>query len=165
MAGKDITKGGGGQLQRPTDAFSAMRDEMDRLFERFEQGWPSLPALFRQSFDQGTMMPALDVHESAKELTINVDLPGVAEKDVTVTLADGLLIVKGEKRSETDEKKGNYHVAERSYGSFQRTIRLPETVDDAKLAAHMDNGVLKITAQKKPEAVKAERKIEIGKKS
>jgi HSP20 family protein len=164
MAGKDITKGGGGQLQRPTDVFSAMRDEMDRLFERFEQGWPSLPSLFRQPFDEGAMIPALDVHESDKELTINIDLPGVAEKDVTVTLADGLLTVKGEKRSETEEKKGNYHVAERSYGSFQRSIRLPESVDDARLAAHMDNGVLKITAQKKPEAVRAERRIEIGKK-
>lgn len=165
MAGKDITKGGGGQLQRPTDAFSAMRDEMDRLFERFERGWPSLPALFRGSFDQGSIMPALDVHESDKELTINVDLPGVAEKDVTVTLADGLLTVKGEKRSESEEKKGNYHVAERSYGSFERSIRLPDSIDEAKLAAHMDNGVLKITAQKKPEAMRAERKIEIGKKS
>lgn len=164
MAGKDITKGGGGQLQRSTDVFGAMRDEMDRMFERFEQGWPSLPALFRQSFDTSSMMPALDVHESEKELAINVDLPGVAEKDVTVTLADGILTIKGEKRSETEEKKGSYHVAERSYGSFQRTIRLPDTVDDAKLAAHMDNGVLKITAQKKPEAVKAERRIEIGKR-
>lgn len=165
MAGKDITKGGGGQLQRPTDVFTAMRDEMDRMFERFEHGWPSLPALFRQSFDQGSMVPALDVHESEKELTIKVDLPGVAEKDVTVTLADGLLSIKGEKRSDREETKGNFHVAERSYGSFQRSIRLPDSIDEAKLDAHMDNGVLKITAQKKPDAVKAERKIAIGKKS
>ncbi|KAB2846423.1 MAG: hypothetical protein F9K44_15380, partial [Hyphomicrobiaceae bacterium] len=73
MAGKDITKGGGGQLQRPTDVFSVMRDEMDRMFERFEQGWPSLPSLFRPSLDTGALVPPLDLHESDKELTINVD--------------------------------------------------------------------------------------------
>ena len=74
-----------------------------------------------------------------------------------------MLTIKGEKKLEKEEKGENYYVAERSFGSFERAIRLPDTVDEAKVEAKFDKGVLKVTATKKPEAVKAERKIEIKK--
>jgi HSP20 family protein len=163
MANTDLSKGSGGQVQRPTDVFGALRSEMDRVFERFEHGWPRLPALFRRGFDSDVMVPELDVHDNGKQLTIEVDLPGVDEKDVSVTLANGMLTIKGEKKTEREEKKENYYLAERSYGAFERSLQLPDSVDDAKLEAKFEKGVLKVIAQKRPEAIKAERKIEIKK--
>ena len=109
------------------------------------------------------MVPELDVHDNGKQLTIEVDLPGVDEKDVTLTLANGMLTIKGEKKTEREEKKESYYMAERCYGAFERSLRLPDSIDEAKLEAKFDKGVLKVTAQKKPEAVKAEKKIEIKK--
>jgi HSP20 family protein len=76
-----------------------------------------------------------------------------------------MLTIKGEKKQEKEEKSENYYLAERSYGAFERSLRLPDTIDDTKVEAKFDKGVLKVTAAKKPEAVKAERKIEIKKTS
>jgi HSP20 family protein len=159
MAKTEITKPS--EVGRPRDVFSTMRDEMDRVFERFEHGWPRLPTLFRR--DGAITVPELDVRESAGAIVVEAELPGVDEKDVTVSLANGVLTIKGEKKHETEEKGENYHVTERSFGSFERAIRLPDTIDEGKVEAKFEKGVLKVTAAKKPEAVKAERKIEINK--
>ncbi len=163
MANTELTKGNGGQVQRPADFLSTMRSEMDRVFDRFEHGWPRWPTMLGRGFGRDTMVPELDVHDNGKQLTIECDLPGVDEKDVTVTLVNGMLTIKGEKKSEREEKKENYYMAERSYGSFERTLRMPDTIDENKLEAKFDKGVLKVIAAKKPEAVKAEKKIEIKK--
>lgn len=80
-----------------------------------------------------------------------------------MTLASGILTIKGEKKSEREEKKENYYMAERSYGSFERSLRLPDTIDESKVEARFDQGVLKVVAQKRPDAMKAEKKIEIKK--
>jgi HSP20 family protein len=156
------TKPGETSLARPRDIFSAMRDEMDRVFGRFERDWP-FPSLFGREGRSAIMVPELDVRENTNSITIEAELPGVEEKDVTVTLANGVLTIKGEKKQEKEEKSESYHLTERSFGSFERSLRLPDTVDDAKVEAHFDKGVLKVTAAKKPEAVKAERRIEINK--
>ena len=166
MPKTDIAKSPETAVSRPRDVFSAMRDEMDRMFERFEHGWPRWPALFHREGGTagfGVTVPELDVRENTGSITVEAELPGVDEKDVSVTLANGVLTIKGEKRQEKEEKSENYYLAERSFGSFARSIRLPDTVDEAKVDAKFDKGVLKITAAKKPEAVKAERKIEIKK--
>jgi HSP20 family protein len=159
MAKTEITKSP--DSPRSRDVFTSMRDEMDRVFERFEQGWPSWPALFRR--EGAITVPELDVRENTNAVIIEAELPGVEEKDVTVSIANGVLTIKGEKKHETEEKGQNYYVTERSFGSFERSIRLPDTIDDSKVEAKFDKGVLKVTAAKKPEAVKAERKIEIKK--
>ncbi len=163
MATTDVTKSQQTAPSRHVDLFSSMRDEMDRMFGRFEQGWPRWPTALLRGNGHELMVPEVDVHENGKQFTIEIDLPGVDEKDVSVTLANGLLTIKGEKKLEREEKKENYYMAERSYGAFERTLRLPETIDDAKLEARFDKGVLKVVAQKKPDAIKAERKIEIKK--
>lgn len=163
MPRTDITKPSNGAVTRPSDIFSAMREEMDRMFERFEQGWPRLPSLFSRGMGRPVMLPEVDVHEDEKQFIIEVDLPGVDEKDVTVTMANGMMTIKGEKKSEREEKEENYYLAERSYGKFERSLSLPETIDEDKIEAKFDKGVLKITAPKKPEAIKAEKKIEIKK--
>jgi HSP20 family protein len=140
-----------------------MRDEMDRMFERFDADWPRLPSLLRRSGGVSLVVPELDVRENGKAFVIEAELPGVEEKDVTVTLANGLLTIKGEKKDEREEKGETYYRAERSFGSFERSLRLPDTIDDSRVEARFEKGVLKITAPKRPEAVKAERKIEIRK--
>jgi HSP20 family protein len=161
MAHTDITKTTASLPQRHNSLFDVMRADMDRLLERFENGWPRLPAAFRGGGDM--LVPELDVCDDGKQLVIETDLPGVDEKDVTVTLTSGVLTIKGQKKAEHEEKNGNFYMAERSFGSFERSVRLPDMIDDSKVEARFNNGVLKIMVLKKPEAVKAEKKIEIKK--
>lgn len=105
----------------------------------------------------------VDVRDDGKCLVIEAEIPGVEEKDVSVTLADGLLTISGEKKTEKEEKKDSYFLSERTFGSFRRSLRLPDSIDEAQVEARFDKGVLRITAPKKPDAVKSERKIEIKK--
>ena len=110
------------------------------------------------------MTPAVDVAEDEKAVTLTAELPGLKDEDVEVVLRDDMLTVKGEKKSEREEKKENFHLTERRYGAFERTFRLPETADADKISAAFDDGVLTVTVPKKAEAkVKAERKIKVGK--
>jgi len=103
----------------------------------------------------------MDVKETDKEIVIEAELPGMEEKDVSLTLQEGVLTVQGEKKIEYDEDKENDHMMGRRYGSFQRSLRLPDTVDEDKVEARFENGVLRITLPKRPEAGGAQRKIEI----
>jgi HSP20 family protein len=159
----DVTgKGQGGRLpSRYYDPFQSFRAEMDRLFDSFLTGIPAL-STFRQGLpaEEG-FTPAWDVKETEKELVVKADLPGMDEKNVQVTIGNGVLTLRGEKESERKEEHGNYHTMERSYGSFQRSIRLPETIDEDKAGARFDKGVLTVTLPKRPETVKAHKKIEI----
>ncbi len=163
MANTDITKTKTTAPQRAPDIFGVMRGEMDRLFERFEHGLPRWPALLARPNGHDWMVPELDVRDNGKQLMVEMDLPGVEEKDVTVTLTSGVMTIKGDKKSESEEKQDSYYLAERSYGAFERSVRLLDSIDEATLEAHFDKGVLKVIAQKRPESVKAERKIEIKK--
>jgi len=149
--------------RRTEDPFDAMRREMDYLFDSWGNGGLSWPRPFSLSRHHEFSAPDMDVKETDKEFLIEAELPGVDEKDVSITLANGMLTLKGEKKQERDEKKDNYYLVERSYGSFQRALRLPETADDSKVEAKFANGVLKIAIAKHAEAVKPERKIEIKK--
>ncbi len=160
MAKTEIAKPTDTAVARPRDIFSAMRGEMDRMFERFEHGFPRFPHLFRADH-ASVMAPELDVRESATAITVEAELPGVEEKDISVTLSNGILSIKGEKKQDKEEKSENYYFAERSYGAFERSLQLPDSVDETKVDAKFDKGVLKITATKKPEAVNAQRRIEI----
>ena len=163
MAKTDITKPAGAEVSASRDIFTAMRDEMDRMFERLEHGFPRWPALFRHASGNGIVVPELDVRESTTYMTIEAELPGVDEKDISVTLANGVLTIKGEKKQSREEKNESFHLTERSYGSFGRSLRLPDSIDETKVDAKFDKGVLKVTCAKKPEAIKAERSIEIKK--
>lgn len=172
MAKTEIAKPSDTSISRPRDIFATMRDEMDRVFERFETDWPrwprldawtSWPSAFRRTAGAALVVPELDVRENTKSIVIEAELPGVAEKDVSVTLANGLLTIKGEKKDQHEEKDETHYFSERSFGAFERCLRLPDTIDETKVEAKFDKGVLKITAAKRPEAVKAERKIEIKK--
>ncbi len=146
----------------PKDIFSAMRDEMNRVLERFEGGksfW-STPV---SRWVSGKIVPELDVRETDTAIIVEAELPGVDEKDISVTVANGYLTIKGEKHSKSEQSEESYYVAERSFGSFERSLRLPDSVDESKIEASFDRGVLKVMAPKSAEAQKPERKIPIGK--
>lgn len=149
---------------RFSDPFSEMRAEMDRVFDSFLGRGPGRLASFFQG-GKDVVMPSIDVRENDKEVVVEAELPGAEEKDVHVTLREGVLTIKGEKKSEREERKDDYHLTERSYGSFERSFRLPDAVDDEKIAASFDKGVLRVTLPKRPEVAKAEKRIPIGGKS
>jgi len=149
------------------DVWHSFRGEMDRLFDRFGSGFgfPSLRRMFdmepawRSSFNFS--MPAIDMSEDDKAYKISAELPGIEAKDIDVSVTGDMLVLKGEKRQEKEEKDKNYHFSERAYGSFQRAFDLPASVDRDKIAADFSKGVLTITLPKKAEAQKPQRKIDV----
>ena len=164
MSEKSLTKGGRGE-GRQLDPFTQLRGEMDRLFDSFMGGGLLPRHLFEAGSLGGSMVvPQLEVRETEKAFAVSAELPGLDEKDIEVELQDGLLTIKGEKRIERKDEKENLHLTERRYGSFQRVIRLPETIDEEKIAARFEKGVLNIVIPKRPEAVRQPKKIQIGKR-
>jgi HSP20 family protein len=151
------------QAWRP---FRSLRQEMDRLFEDFERNWGlprsvfSIEPFWRREATWAAS-PAVDVAETDKAYEVTAELPGLAEKDIEVKLANGGVTIKGEKHEEKQEKKKDYYVSERRYGAFERSFRVPEGVDLDKIEASFKNGVLKVMLPKTPEAQKAEKKIEV----
>jgi len=151
------------------DPWQAFRTEMDRLFDRFAGGFgfPSMRRLFdveplwRDETWPGVTLPAVDVSEDDKAFKISAELPGMSEKDIDVTITGDLVVLKGEKRQEREEKGKNRYVAERSYGSFQRSFYLPEGVARDKVTAEFANGVLTVMLPKTAEAQAQQKKIEV----
>ena len=161
---KDIKKAEAAQTKAPIDPFTAMRAEMDQVFENFlGKGWPSLPNLMKSS-DESLVVPSMDIRENGSEIVIEAELPGMEEKDIDVSLKNGMLTIKGEKRSEKEKKEDDYHLTERRYGSFQRSFRVPETVNEDKIDAHLEKGVLHVKMAKKPEAAGTAKKISVAQK-
>jgi HSP20 family protein len=154
------------QLWRP---FESLRHEVERLFDDFDRGVWRSP--FRRSLFAGEPfgrrelaradMPAVDIIESEKAYEVTAELPGMDEKNIEVKVANGNLTIKGEKQEEKEEKKKDYYLHERSFGSFERTFSLPEGVDKDKIEASFKKGVLTVTLPKTPEAQKAEKKITV----
>lgn len=105
--------------------------------------------------------PRTDVTETDEAVDVSVELPGMDEKDIDVSLSDDVLTIRGEKKAEREEKKKGYYLAERSYGSFYRSIPLPPGVDSEKAEARFKKGVLTVTLPKTPEAQAKVRKIEV----
>ncbi|MFC1535155.1 Hsp20/alpha crystallin family protein [Thermodesulfobacteriota bacterium] len=114
------------------------------LFDHFFEGW-NLPSL---SNEENTWVPAFDITENEKEYLITAELPGIDAKDVDVTLSEGILSVKGEKKHEKEDKGKDFHRIERRYGSFHRSFRIPGRVETEKVDANFKDGVLKLTLPK-----------------
>jgi HSP20 family protein len=105
----------------------------------------------------------MDVHDGEKDITLNVELPGVEEKDIDISVAGQTVTISGEKKSESEKKDGEVYHSERSYGSFRRSLQLPFNIDGEKVKAKFDKGVLAVTIAKPKEAVASTKKIPIGK--
>ena len=141
------------------DPFVAFRREMDRMFDNFFNGLGAR-ALRPSTAWQG-VLPTIDVAETDKEMVITAEIPGLNDKDFEVTLAGDVLTIKGEKKAEQEEKDGNAYYAERRYGAFSRSVRLPFEVKDEQVDANYDKGVLTVRVPKPAEAQRAVRRIEV----
>lgn len=142
-----------------TPAFSSGFGDFDRLFDgMFRNALTNLSAPAASVTDLALRM---DVSETDKAYVVKADLPGVEEKDVEVTLDDGILTVSGEKHAEKEEEGKTFHRIERSYGSFRRSLSLPADADESAISAHVRHGVLKIEIGKTKQAQKTVRKIEV----
>lgn len=148
--------------------FESLRQEINRMFDDF--GWGSWPAFRRSLFATEPMfsrrltrtnMPVVDVVESEKAYEVTAELPGIDEKNIEVKVANGILTMKGEKQEEKEEKKKDYYLQERHYGSFERSFEIPEGVDPDKIEATFKKGVLTVTLPKKVEAQKPAKKVEV----
>lgn len=115
-----------------------LRKELDTVFEKLFTG---------EDWD-GRWMPSVDVSESDKQVTVKVEVPGVDPKNIDVSLEGNYLTVRGEKKNEREEKGENFHRIERSFGSFSRTVELPQNIDSDEVMAENKNGVLTITIAK-----------------
>jgi len=130
----------------PWTGMAGLKTEMDRLFDRFfEPRWDDVPML-------GEWAPNLDLSENKDAFVLKAEVPGMEPGDVSVSLQENLLTIKGEKKREKEEKDERYHRVERSYGAFTRMVRLPVTVEGSKVDAKFKNGLLTVTLPKAPTA-------------
>jgi HSP20 family protein len=144
----------------------ALHQDIDRMFDKVFRsfGLPSLGLSGGFDTGQALLRPNVDVASTDKEYTITVEVPGVEEDDVRLELtADGVLTIRGEKKKESEQKEKNFYRVERSYGSFQRTLSLPEDVNQEAINAKFKNGVLTITLPRKTLPQSAVKRIEINK--
>jgi HSP20 family protein len=152
--GRSLARGGG------FSPFMDFQREMNRLFDD----------VFGREMGAGSslggsasmwMTPQIDVTEGDNELRICADIPGVPQEDVDVTVEGDMLTLRGEKKSETEQERGSYHVSERSFGRFQRSIQLPFTPDPEQVRASFDKGVLTVTVPKTGQQTERGRRIEV----
>ncbi len=143
-----------------TILFEQLQQEMEQLFDRFRGYPPVVSALPRLGFRNG-VLPAIDMAETDDVVKITADIPGVDADDLDVSLNGDVLVIKGEKSDERTEEDKNYHMTERSYGSFQRQIPLGFTPADDAIDGHFADGVLKVTIPKPADAKTPSRKITI----
>jgi HSP20 family protein len=132
-------------VARADNPFISLQQEIDQLFDDFTRGFPSLGTL---GGGMNKMLPTMDVSETDKEIEITAELPGLEEKDVQINVADDILTIRGEKKVEKEQKDKNYHLVERSYGSFERSLALPEGVNADAIKASIAKGVLTVTVPK-----------------
>src|SRR3954470_760365 len=131
-----------------SDPFLTLHREINRLFDDVLHGGPVSSG--GQGGSQGGVLlaPHMDVSETDKELRIQAELPGVSENDIDVSLNEDVLTIRAEKKQERREEREGVHVSERSFGTFQRSLRLPFQVDAEKVQARFENGVLHVSLPK-----------------
>jgi len=150
--------------------FSEFRHEMDGLFDKFfthkqayDFGVPiTADAGKKPAFKTGMVVPDIDIRETKKNFWLRAELPGLTDKDIEITLRDGILTLSGEKKFEKDWDDENVRVLECEYGKFQRSFTLPVWVDQGKITAKFENGVLSVFMPKVPEKKSAEKRILIS---
>ena len=141
---------------RTTDVWG-LQSDINRLFDAFMSP-------FERTELKNPVSPKLDIAELKDKFEIKAELPGMDEKDINLSVEDGLLTISGEKKAETEEKDKGYYLKECSYGTFSRVVRLPDNVADEKIEAKFKKGVLVIDMPKKEPLASKCRKIEISSK-
>lgn len=149
MAEKELTP------WRPFTELSSLRREMDRLWENFFGERP-LTRIWEREW-----APSLDMSETKDNFVVKAEVPGIDAKDIDISLTGDVLSIKGEKKQEKEEKEEGYHLIERNYGSFSRSVRLPAEVESGKIKASYKNGILSITLPKSEKVKAREVKIKV----
>ena len=141
----------------PTRELGTIQSEMNRLFNSFfDTPTQSNGASFRR------WIPAMDLVETDDSFVLKADLPGLAEADVNVELDDNVLTISGERKAEHEDRKAGYYRVERSYGSFRRSLTLPEGVDAESVKATFDKGVLEVSVPKPAQQTPRKVQITVG---
>ncbi|WP_273846595.1 Hsp20/alpha crystallin family protein [Rubrobacter calidifluminis] len=125
----------------PFRGFWDLRNEINRMFDDMWEGWRPLRR------EEQEWVPAIDAFSRDGDLVIRAELPGVKKDDVDITVQNGVLTISGERREEQEEERRGYHVRERRYGSFRRSMTLPEGVDESKIHAKFEDGVLEVVVE------------------
>jgi len=128
----------------PFRDLNLLQDRMNRLFEDANRNWKS-----DEPASTTTWSPAVDIFETESEIVVKAEVPGMDRKDITLNLENNVLTLRGERRFLKETKEENYHRIERSYGGFSRAFSIPVTVDEEKIRADYQDGVLKIVLPKK----------------
>ena len=135
--------------------FPSLREEMDKMFEDFfgKTNFPSIA--------DGTWIPPIDVQQTKKDVMVMMDIPAIDPKEISISIMEDRITIKGERKREAEVKEVDYYRSERVYGSFQRIIQLPSEVVGDKAKASYKDGVLRITIPKSQRAVPKEVQIEV----
>ncbi len=140
--------------------FLTLHREMNRLFDEAFRGFAAPPFAARRAGFVSPSWPKLEVAESDKEITVTAEIPGLEEKDIELLFDDGNLIIRGEAKSETEDKDRQF--SERFYGRFERRIPAGMDIDDSKIEASFKNGILKVILPKTERAQTKAKRIEIN---
>lgn len=146
-------------LTRREHPFLALQEEMNRVFEDFRHGFPFARTTWFEPMSE--FNAKVDMKDDDKEIIVTAEIPGVDMKDIEVKVEDSSLVIRGEKRSEKEEKDKNYYRMERSYGSFYRLLPLPAAVEKNAVEAVYKDGVLKVRLPKSREAIENGKKIQV----
>ena len=138
--------------------FSTLQDRVNRIFR--ESYSPEGPG---DALTTANFAPRVDIYEDEHNITLKIEVPGVDEKDIDVSIVNNTLTVGGERKFEKEEKEENFQRVERQYGSFTRSFTLPNTVDTEQVSAHYDKGVLKVRLGKRAEAKPKQIKVNVEK--
>jgi HSP20 family protein len=148
---------------RPFMGLTGWERDMDRMLEDFfgRRARPWWPERWLRTDEMEVRPPIVDVFEEKNDIVVKAELPGMEKDNIEVNLADHTLTIKGEKKKEEEVKRENYYRAERSYGSFLRTLELPKDVHADKVKASFKNGILEVRMPKTEEAKAKEVKVNI----
>ena len=139
----------------PFGDLDRLHNEMHKLFE----GFPGEER--NEDLGRGAWLPKVNINETKNEFVVTADLPGLKKDEISINLENNLLTISGERKFEIDEKKDNYHRVEKRYGSFFRSFRVPNIVDEKNVDAEYRDGELRITLMKKEEKKPKEIPIKI----
>jgi len=151
------------EVDKTSDSRSlrSFSSEIDRLFDNFFNDFGRFPSTFFGKDRFGSFSPKIDISENGDSIEIAAELPGLDEKDIQISLKDDVLTIKGEKKHEEEKKEKEYYRVERSFGSFERSIRVPQEINADKIKASFKKGVLNISLPKSEKAKEKARQIEV----
>ena len=142
--------------------FVSLQNELDRAMRDFH-GWFEPFNFPAERFENINLTPAVDIVDDDKRFKVEAEMPGMGEEDIKVSIDNGVLTIKGEKTTSKQDKDKNYRMREISYGSYERNIPLPESVDVENAKASFKKGMLWVDIPKKPEFTKKSKVIEVKK--